>query len=103
MASHLMRFDPFRTISHFEPLSKFGDVLNNLSLAPLTPLAWEELESMNKLDVTETDKTYTVRAEIPGVKKEDIKVDINGNQIMISTEVKRETQEKSSNTVRCER
>lgn len=43
-----------------------------------------------RLEVKEDDKGYQVRAEIPGVKKEDIRVSVDGNQVSISTEVKEE-------------
>ena len=43
-----------------------------------------------KIDITETDKDYTVRAEIPGVKKEDVKIQVDGNLVSISAEVKQE-------------
>ncbi len=42
------------------------------------------------IDVSEDDKSYSVRAEIPGVKKEDINVAVDGNQVEISAEVKNE-------------
>jgi len=49
-----------------------------------------------KIDITEDDKAYTIRAEIPGVKKEDIKAQVNGNVVSISAETKqkKETKEK---------
>lgn len=43
-----------------------------------------------RVDVTEDEKSYSVRAEIPGVKKEDINVAVDGNQVEISAEVKNE-------------
>ncbi|MBI2226937.1 MAG: Hsp20/alpha crystallin family protein [Betaproteobacteria bacterium] len=43
-----------------------------------------------RIDVTEDAKSYSVRAEIPGVKKEDINVSVDGNQVEISAEVKNE-------------
>ena len=36
-----------------------------------------------KMDVTETDDGYMVHAEIPGAKKEDINVEIEGNQVTV--------------------
>jgi HSP20 family protein len=42
-----------------------------------------------KMDVTETDSGYLVHSEMPGVKKEDIDVAIDGNQVTIMAEVKR--------------
>ena len=49
---------------------------------------------MIKMDVTETGDGYLVHAEMPGVKKENINVEIEGNQVTISAEVKRERERK---------
>lgn len=43
-----------------------------------------------RVDVSESDGAYTLRAEIPGVKKEDINISIEGDQVAISAEVKNE-------------
>jgi HSP20 family protein len=48
-----------------------------------------------KIDVTENDKDYEVRAEIPGAKKDDIRVSVDGNFVSISAEAKKEKEEKS--------
>ena len=52
-----------------------------------------------RVEVTEDDKSYAVRAEIPGVKKEDINVAIDGNAVEISAEVKQEHAVKSGEKV----
>jgi HSP20 family protein len=52
-----------------------------------------------RLDVSESDGSYLVKADIPGVHKEDIDVRIDGNQVTISAEVKQESDEKSGNRV----
>jgi HSP20 family protein len=52
-----------------------------------------------RVDVTETDKGYTVHAEIPGVRKEDIDVAIEGNQVTIAAEVKRDSEQKDGERV----
>lgn len=41
-----------------------------------------------RVDVAENDKGYVVYAEIPGVKKDEIHVAIEGNQVTIAAEVK---------------
>jgi len=43
-----------------------------------------------KVDVAEKNGAYTVTAELPGVKKDDIQVTIDGAQVTLSAEVKRE-------------
>ena len=52
-----------------------------------------------KLDVAEKDGAYVVRAEIPGVAKDDIQVSIEGNQVTIGAEVKRESEKKEGERV----
>ena len=48
-----------------------------------------------KMDISESETAYVVRAEVPGVKKEDIKVEIEGADVSISAETKGE---KDANT-----
>lgn len=52
-----------------------------------------------KMDVREQKENYLVHAEIPGVKKEDIHVVIEGNQVSISAEVKQEKEVKEGERV----
>jgi HSP20 family protein len=62
----------------------------------MRPFRWEtEMEAPQiKMDVTEGDKAFVVKADIPGVRKEDIHVEIDGAKVMISAEVKKDTEEK---------
>ena len=46
------------------------------------------------MDVRETPEAYTVQAELPGVKKDGIHVEIEGNEVTISAETQRETEAK---------
>ena len=55
-------------------------------------------ESAIKLDITEDDKAYHVKAELPGVKKDDIAVDIDGNQVSLTAESRRESEDKKGET-----
>jgi HSP20 family protein len=52
-----------------------------------------------RIDLSEADNTFTVKAEIPGVKKEDIDVRVDGNQVTISAEVKHDKEEKKDGRV----
>ena len=56
-----------------------------------------------KMDVTEDDKSYIVHAEIPGVNKDEIHVAIEGNQVTLGAEVKREKEIKDGQRTRSER
>jgi HSP20 family protein len=78
-------------ISRFNPF-EFEDAFRNFFR---TPAALPEAAGLKiKLDVKEDDKTYTVHADIPGVKKEDIQVEVKGDAVAISAEVKKEKEEK---------
>jgi HSP20 family protein len=58
-----------------------------------------EIAPRIKLDVAETDGQYAVKAEIPGVRKEDIDVRVDGNTVTISAEVKSEKEEKNGGRI----
>jgi len=59
----------------------------------------EGAEPKMKLDVKEDEKGYTVRADIPGVKKEDIHVDIDANAVTVRAEVRQEKEQKKDEKV----
>ena len=60
--------------------------------------------SQIKVDVTESDRAYTVQAEVPGVNKEDIHVSVDGSVVTLSAEIKQEdVQTKDDKTLRSER
>mgnify|MGYP000131299479 CR=1 FL=1 len=71
--NELVRLDPFR----FDPFRSIDDMMKEFSLMP--GLRGYEAEPRIRMDVEETDKDYVVKADIPGMKKEDIKVAIEGN------------------------
>jgi HSP20 family protein len=52
-----------------------------------------------RVDVTENDNAYNLRAEIPGVKKDDIQITIDGDTVAISAEVKNEKEVKDGERV----
>lgn len=52
-----------------------------------------------RVDVSEKDDSYTVKADIPGVRKEDIDVRIDGSQVTISAQVKKESEQKEGDRV----
>jgi len=56
----------------------------------IQPLHGEPLPSQIKLDLQERDGAFEVQAEIPGVKKDDIRVEVNGDMLTLQAEVKQE-------------
>jgi HSP20 family protein len=54
-------------------------------------------------DISETDAAYLIKAEIPGVKKEDVKVTIQDGMLTMQGERKMEKEEKGKKFHRIER
>ncbi|RQR34194.1 Hsp20/alpha crystallin family protein [Burkholderia sp. Bp9142] len=91
--SNMTRYDPFS----IEPVSELFQGL----FRPLRGMALADepdLASM-KIDVTENDKAYTVNAELPGVAKDDIDVQITGNTVSINAKIERNTELKDGERV----
>jgi HSP20 family protein len=94
MASNLTRFDPFGEFARLGPQRMFDEMFRDLA-----PRGMLQNEPMIGVEVSENDQAYTVKAEIPGVKKEDIKVDVRGNRVSISAETRRESEQKEGTRI----
>lgn len=85
--ANLARYDPF------------GDLDDLFRGFMLRPVQLEQQVPQIRMDVKENDGAYVVHTDIPGVKKEDIKVNVDGNVVSISAEVKQEKEEKEGERV----
>ena len=78
------------SITRFEPFNELvDDLFKGFLVRPLALEGRAELPRM-KVDVAEKNGRYVVAAEIPGVKKEDIQVSIDGAEVTLSADVRRE-------------
>ena len=84
--ANVTRFDPFNEL--VDDLFK-GFLVRPLGFESRGEAGFGQLPRA-KVDVAEKNGAYAVTAELPGVKKEDIHVNIDGAQITIEAEVKRE-------------
>ena len=81
MAS-IQRFDPFNEL--------VDDLFKGFLVRPVSYEGRGDVLPRVKVDVAEANGGYVVNAELPGVKKEDIHVSIDGAQVTLEAEVKRE-------------
>ncbi len=96
----LIRWEPFRD---FDALFE--------RMAPSALGRWPRLFSEQGVpvewapaaDISETDKEYLVKAELPGVKREDVKITLDDGLISITGERKQEKEEKDEKRHRVER
>ncbi|MBI3480977.1 MAG: Hsp20/alpha crystallin family protein [Nitrosomonadales bacterium] len=94
----ITRFEPFNELARFDPFFNLDDVSNKFMMRPLLR-GDTDFEPQIKLDLKEANGNYLVKADIPGVSKDDIHVTIDGNRVSISAELKREKESKDGERV----
>jgi HSP20 family protein len=86
-------------IQRYDPFGDFDDLFKGFFVRPMRFDLDQPAQMSIKVDVTKADDAYSVKAEMPGVKKEDINVSIEGSQVTISGEIKKEKEEKKGEEV----
>ena len=87
-------------VTRFTPFDDSVDaLLRGFFVRPTAYEAEPQTPQSFRVDVREDDHAYTVYAEIPGVKKEDIHVTIEADQIAISAETRNESEIKEGERV----
>jgi HSP20 family protein len=97
----IVRWDPFRELEDVsERLNRvFGrSIVAGESKDAMTTFDWAP-----SVDVLETNEDFQVKAELPDVKKEDVKVSVDGGVLRIQGERKQEKEEKGKKWHRVER
>ena len=81
----------------------FGRMFENMIQDVFAPLAqgrWAEGDvGIPRLDVGETDGTFEVRAELPGVKKDDVQVAVDGQRVTIEAECREANEQRQGEQV----
>ncbi|HKX37594.1 MAG TPA: Hsp20/alpha crystallin family protein [Burkholderiales bacterium] len=80
--ANITRFDPFNEL--------VDDLFKGFLVRPLAYEGRGEVLPRVKVDIAEKNGAYVVTAELPGVKKEDIQVSIDGAEVSLAAEVRRE-------------
>jgi len=77
----------------------FDDIFRGFFVRPVDFNSTQAQPPSIKMDVKEQDDNYLVHAELPGVKKEDIHVVVDGNQVSISAETKQKKEVKEGDRI----
>jgi HSP20 family protein len=93
------------SLIRWEPLREFDDLFRQYS--PLFGRAVRNTDDnaahwAPSANISETDKEYVIKAELPEVKKEDVKITLDDGVITISGERKFEKEQKDERTIRVE-
>jgi|SRR5690554_4508285 HSP20 family protein len=82
----------------------FDELIGDLGGFYVKPLHGDPLPQSIRVDIQEDEKTFKVQAELPGVKKEDIHVDIDGAVVTIKAEIRQQDRtSEDARTLRTER
>lgn len=98
---NLTKWEPLKELedvrARLNRIFKRGDLRNESGSETLKVADW-----VPSVDISETDSAYLIKGEIPGVKKEDIKVTLERGMLTIQGERKQEKEEKGEKFYRCE-
>ncbi|MDX7697318.1 Hsp20/alpha crystallin family protein [Aeromonas dhakensis] len=85
--------------------SLFDDLFHDMASGfYIRPLHGDPLPSQIKLDLKESDGGYLLQAELPGVAKEDIHVDVHGKLVTLKAEIRQhDSQSQDERPLRSER
>ena len=90
-------------MTHYDPFGAMvDDFLKGFAFKPVVQEASESVRRV-RIDLSEHNGAYRLLAELPGVKKEDINVVIDGNQVSISAEARRQTAKEGERVLHSER
>jgi HSP20 family protein len=95
---------PRRAIRDLEDLSqRFEDVFGWPFHSPLIRFGFQGEEWIPPIEMYEKDDKFAIRAELPGIKEEDIDISVSGNMLIIKGERKQETEVDEDDYYCCER
>jgi HSP20 family protein len=105
----VVKAEPSRAITPFEEMERWFDEAFRKPFSFLRPSMWPRMgmpdmeEVQPSIDIFEEGDNVVVKAEIPGMKKEDIDVNLTDNMVTISGEKKKEEKVEKKNYYRLER
>jgi HSP20 family protein len=86
------------TVTRFD--EAFDDLLRGFFVRPVSfEGGANTAPAQFRVEISENEQAYVLRAEIPGVRKDDINISIDGDQVAISTEVRNEKEAKDGERV----
>jgi HSP20 family protein len=102
MNTQITRWNPFREMEqmqkrlsslwNWEPLRVANSQEESLTVAEWSP----------KVDIVEDEKEFLIKAELPDMKREDVKVTVDDNVLTVSGERRQEKEEKNKRYHRIE-
>jgi HSP20 family protein len=80
--------DRFQPSGVVDPLERVRSLLDQTLGEEIASMLTDVRAFTPPVDIEETDDAYVIEAELPGVKREDIDIELEGNELQVSGEVK---------------
>jgi HSP20 family protein len=98
--NQLTHWNPFKAMARAEPAGGFDPLFRDFGIRPMfAPFDAPDM----RIDVSENDKAYVIQADIPGAKKDDIDVAVEGRQVSITAKSSRSIDRKDDTRLYSER
>ncbi len=98
-----MKIVPYRRTNEMRPMSSMLNVFDDIFNRMFDEENTEDNARSMAMDIIEHEKEFELLANLPGYKKENIKISVHDNQLMIEASVSEQKEEKKGTVYRCER
>jgi HSP20 family protein len=80
--------DRFQPSGDVDPLERVRSLLDQTLGGEIASMLTETRTFTPPVDIEETDDAYLIEADLPGVKREDVDIELEGNELQITGEIK---------------
>ncbi len=97
-----MKLVPYTRNAEFKPMMSMLNMFDDFFNRFYEEEGDNDFKAM-AMDIVERDKDFELLANLPGFKKEDVKISVHDNQLLIEAKCENKKEEKKGTMYRCER
>ncbi len=98
-----MKLVPYRKTGEYRPMSNMLSMFDDFFNRVYEDESADDNYRAMAMDIVEHEKEYEILANLPGYKKEDVKISLHENQLMIEANTSINKEEQKGTVYRCER
>ncbi len=98
-----MKIIPYRRNSEIRPMSNMLSLFDDFFSHAFEEETSEDNFRAMAMDITEQDKEYMIMANLPGFKKDNVKISVHENQLLLEASCSEKKEEEKGTVYRCER
>lgn len=99
----IMKLVPYRRMNDIRPLNSMLSMFDEFFKNSFEEERPEDNFRAMAMDISEQDKEYNILANLPGFKKDNVKISVHDNQLVIEAVYKDQKEEQAGTVYRCER